>query len=263
MPRIAASRCRFIDLSSDIRPLSGPGEPPRRDHHEPGMVGEAPLPVDLTGKITMSPMRFRNRGRPPWTSRAIAVRFPPQVRRRSRRLAPSTLRPIASRRSEKPATTGRRRARMLRRARPAPSIPGRGEERMPPALDRPSPNAAWDRLAGVALPVTIVGAVLVFIGPGPAGRAGPAPVGQHHAGGPGPVDDLAVRSPGEFAAFPTILLTTTLTRLVLNVATTRLVLTQGRRQGARSGRRRGPGVRRVRRRGPGGRRARSCSRSCW
>ena len=38
---------------------------------------------------------------------------------------------------------------------------------------------------------------------------------------------LSIRAPQEFSAFPTILLTTTLTRLVLNVATTRLVLTRG------------------------------------
>ena len=48
---------------------------------------------------------------------------------------------------------------------------------------------------------------------------------------------LAIRSPQEFSVFPTILLTTTLTRLVLNVATTRLVLTRGGEN--RSGRRRG------------------------
>ena len=38
---------------------------------------------------------------------------------------------------------------------------------------------------------------------------------------------LAIHTPQEFSAFPTILLTTTLTRLVLNVATARLVLTRG------------------------------------
>ena len=38
---------------------------------------------------------------------------------------------------------------------------------------------------------------------------------------------LTIRTPQEFSAFPTILLTTTLTRLVLNVATTRLILTHG------------------------------------
>ena len=42
---------------------------------------------------------------------------------------------------------------------------------------------------------------------------------------------LAIRSPQEFSAFPTILLTTTLTRLVLNVATARLVLTRGGEEG--------------------------------
>jgi flagellar biosynthesis protein FlhA len=38
---------------------------------------------------------------------------------------------------------------------------------------------------------------------------------------------LAIFSPQEFSSFPTILLTTTLTRLVLNVATARLILTRG------------------------------------
>ena len=42
---------------------------------------------------------------------------------------------------------------------------------------------------------------------------------------------LAIRTPQEFAAFPTILLTTTLTRLVLNVATTRRILSHGGDQG--------------------------------
>src|SRR5208337_1120776 len=42
---------------------------------------------------------------------------------------------------------------------------------------------------------------------------------------------LAIRTPKEFSAFPTILLTTTLTRLVLNVATTRLVLIRGGENG--------------------------------
>ena len=42
---------------------------------------------------------------------------------------------------------------------------------------------------------------------------------------------LSIRAPHEFSAFPTILLTTTLTRLVLNVATTRLVLTRGGEDG--------------------------------
>ena len=36
-----------------------------------------------------------------------------------------------------------------------------------------------------------------------------------------------IRKPIEFSAFPTVLLTTTLFRLVLNVSTTRLILTQG------------------------------------
>jgi len=41
------------------------------------------------------------------------------------------------------------------------------------------------------------------------------------------VTTLYVKTPLEFSVFPTLLLTTTLGRLVLNVATTRLILTQG------------------------------------
>ena len=42
---------------------------------------------------------------------------------------------------------------------------------------------------------------------------------------------IYVRTPLEFSIFPTLLLATTLGRLVLNVATTRLILTNAERQG--------------------------------
>jgi len=45
---------------------------------------------------------------------------------------------------------------------------------------------------------------------------------------------LSIRTPQDFSAFPTILLASTLTRLVLNVASTRLVLTEGGRQGVQA-----------------------------
>jgi flagellar biosynthesis protein FlhA len=83
----------------------------------------------------------------------------------------------------------------------------------------------------LVLPVTIIGAILVFV----------IPIS------PFVLDillsinltvavvvlltTLAIRSPQDFSVFPTILLTTTLTRLVLNVATTRLVLTRGGESG--------------------------------
>ena len=38
---------------------------------------------------------------------------------------------------------------------------------MPAALDGASPNSLWTRLTSVVLPVTLVGAVLVFIVPIP------------------------------------------------------------------------------------------------
>lgn len=43
---------------------------------------------------------------------------------------------------------------------------------------------------------------------------------------------IYVRTPLEFSIFPSLLLATTLMRLVLNVATTRLVLTHGGTEGA-------------------------------
>ena len=42
---------------------------------------------------------------------------------------------------------------------------------------------------------------------------------------------IYVRTPLEFNIFPSLLLATTLFRLVLNVATTRLILTRARRGG--------------------------------
>jgi len=88
-------------------------------------------------------------------------------------------------------------------------------------------DSAWARLAGVVLPVTIVGAVLVFIVPVPPAVLDLLQSANITLAVLVLLTTLAIRSPGDFSAFPTILLTTTLTRLVLNVATTRLVLTHG------------------------------------
>ena len=57
---------------------------------------------------------------------------------------------------------------------------------------------------------------------------------------------IYVRTPLEFSIFPSLLLATTLFRLVLNVATTRLILTRAAGRRAVGGRRRGEDVRRVR-----------------
>ena len=99
---------------------------------------------------------------------------------------------------------------------------------MPPAIDRPSSSSStWTRLTGVVLPVTIVGAILVFIVPVPPAVLDLLQAANITLAVLVLLTTLAIRSPTDFSAFPTILLTTTLTRLVLNVATTRLVLTHG------------------------------------
>jgi flagellar biosynthesis protein FlhA len=96
---------------------------------------------------------------------------------------------------------------------------------MPPTT--PSVVASgWSRLSGVVLPITIVGAILVFVIPVPPGILDLLLSANISLAVLVLLTTLAIRTPQEFSAFPTILLTTTLTRLVLNVATTRLTLTR-------------------------------------
>ena len=103
---------------------------------------------------------------------------------------------------------------------------------MPAAPDRiADANSLWSRVSRVILPVTLVGAVLVFIVPVPPAVLDLLQAANITLAVLVLLTTLAIRSPGEFAVFPTVLLTTTLTRLVLNVATTRLVLTHGGDQG--------------------------------
>ena len=91
--------------------------------------------------------------------------------------------------------------------------------------------APWARLTGLVLPVTIVGAILVLIVPLPAAALDLLLAANVTMAVLVLLTTLAIRTPQEFAAFPTILLTTTLTRLVLNVATTRRILSYGGDQG--------------------------------
>jgi flagellar biosynthesis protein FlhA len=88
------------------------------------------------------------------------------------------------------------------------------------------PTAGWSRLTGVVLPITFVGALLVLIVPVPPGVLDLLLAANITLAVLVLLTTLSVRSPLEFSAFPTILLATTLTRLVLNVATTRLTLTR-------------------------------------
>ena len=91
--------------------------------------------------------------------------------------------------------------------------------------------AGWSRLSGLVLPITIVGAILVFVVPMPPGVLDLLLSANVTLAVLVLLTTLAIRTPQEFSAFPTILLTTTLTRLVLNVATTRLILTRGGEHG--------------------------------
>ncbi len=96
------------------------------------------------------------------------------------------------------------------------------------ALEQP---AGGGYLRGLVLPVTIIGAISVFVIPIPPQLLDILLPLNLTAAVIVLLTTLAIRSPQEFTSFPTLLLTTTLTRLVLNVATTRLVLTRGGEQG--------------------------------
>jgi flagellar biosynthesis protein FlhA len=99
---------------------------------------------------------------------------------------------------------------------------------MPPTISRPiETGAGGSYLRGLVMPVTIIGAILVFVVPIPAELLDVFLSANLTIAVVVLLTTLAIRSPQEFSAFPTILLTTTLLRLVLNVATTRLVLTRG------------------------------------
>src|SRR4051794_21101719 len=101
---------------------------------------------------------------------------------------------------------------------------------MPPATSSPR-ISAWGRITGLILPVIIIGAILVFVVPIPPALLDVLLSANLTLAVVVLLTTLAIRSPQQFSAFPTILLTTTLTRLVLNVATTRLVLIRGGEDG--------------------------------
>jgi flagellar biosynthesis protein FlhA len=99
---------------------------------------------------------------------------------------------------------------------------------MPPTTSSESGSESGGGfLRGLVLPVTIIGAILVFVVPISPGLLDVLLSANLTVAVVVLLTTLAIRTPQEFSAFPTILLTTTLMRLVLNVATTRLVLTRG------------------------------------
>jgi flagellar biosynthesis protein FlhA len=82
-------------------------------------------------------------------------------------------------------------------------------------------------LRGLVMPIVFIGAILVFVVPIPTWALDVLLSANLTVAVVVLLTTLAIHTPQEFSAFPTILLTTTLTRLVLNVATARLILTRG------------------------------------
>ncbi|RLS53969.1 MAG: flagellar type III secretion system protein FlhA [Planctomycetota bacterium] len=83
------------------------------------------------------------------------------------------------------------------------------------------------RRFSLALPLLIVGAILVLIAPLPAMVLDVLLAANLTASLIVLLTAIHVRNPLEFSTFPSVLLGTALVRLVLNVASTRLILTQG------------------------------------
>ncbi len=99
------------------------------------------------------------------------------------------------------------------------------------------------RLQDLIFPVGIVASVLVILVPLPAALMDLLLSANIAIAVIMLLTTIYVRTPLEFSIFPSLLLATTLFRLVLNVATTRLILTQAGRRRTAGGRRRGEDVR--------------------
>lgn len=95
---------------------------------------------------------------------------------------------------------------------------------------RPSRNALLGS-TGFAFPVLIVSALLVIVTPLPAPIMDLLLAGNVTAAVVILLTTIYVGKPLDFSVFPSILLGTTLARLVLNVASTRLILTRGAEDG--------------------------------
>ena len=87
------------------------------------------------------------------------------------------------------------------------------------------------RYGDLVLPIAIIGSVLVIIMPLPPGLMSVLLIANITVAVIILLTTVYVRTPLEFNIFPTLLLATTLFRLVLNVATTRLILTRAESDG--------------------------------
>ena len=84
----------------------------------------------------------------------------------------------------------------------------------------------WARISELILPIGLIASILVIVVPVPAQLLDLLLAGNITIAVIMLLTTLYVRTPLEFNIFPSLLLTTTLFRLVLNVATTRLILTR-------------------------------------
>ncbi len=85
---------------------------------------------------------------------------------------------------------------------------------------------AWARIQDLILPIGMIASILVIMVPVPAELMDLLLASNITVAVIMLLTTLSVRTPLEFSIFPSLLLTTTLARLVLNVATTRLILTR-------------------------------------
>jgi flagellar biosynthesis protein FlhA len=96
----------------------------------------------------------------------------------------------------------------------------------PAVVPRTAAPGPWARLQDLILPVAIVASILVILTPVPASLMDLLLAANITIAVIMLLTTLYVRTPLEFSVFPSLLLVTTLFRLVLNVATTRLILTR-------------------------------------
>jgi len=101
------------------------------------------------------------------------------------------------------------------------------------ALFRPG-AATLARLQDLIFPIGVIASVLVIIVPLPSDLMDVLLAGNIIVSVIVLLPTIYVRTPLEFNIFPSILLATTLCRLVLNVATTRLILTRAAEEGAKA-----------------------------
>ena len=103
---------------------------------------------------------------------------------------------------------------------------GRGDGTSTRGPGTPVPATLLGRGQDLILPVAMITSVLVIMVPLPAALMDVLLAANITIAVLVLLTTIYVRQPLEFSVFPSLLLATTLARLVLNVATTRLILTQ-------------------------------------